>query len=311
MKFFSLLILGLMLTMFVTSLHGIKAQDIFGSGGDGEEGSDGEVVLPDAAQEEYDALDLDALINGEDVDVDGDGDDDEAGGDVYYKNDCGKDIKFKKFYWIKKKKITIPAYVKRPVEVTFTDLGCPCEQFEIIIDGVSQGYTSDPKKDAHCYYPIKDGRQASNDFRYSARKITLYPGKYTIQIRTKQACKYFGKFAIGARYDDGTCCRGDNFKVVRYPVKGKNAKDVCHYFGYDFAEIDAWNLKEATNVAFTCLGKNSEAWVKSWNGDSYKGTCVALFVGHSSRHGTIAEPYGGCYAKNPTLCQERPKYPWS
>jgi len=75
------------------------------------------------------------------------------------------------------------------------------------------------------------------------------------------------------------------------------AKKFCKARGLKLAAIDEDNMAEANNK----LKKKyaDDAWIKSWNTDSYVGSCMILTTG-KSRGAITAEI--NCYAKHRALC---------
>eukprot|EP00761_Pharyngomonas_kirbyi_P002884 gb/GECH01002888.1/.p1 GENE.gb/GECH01002888.1/~~gb/GECH01002888.1/.p1 ORF type:complete len:349 (+),score=90.10 gb/GECH01002888.1/:1-1047(+) len=187
---------------------------------------------------------------------------------------------------------------------SITDIGCPCEQFEIYVNGKSQGLTSDPYVK---YYDdcsssssenIEDGKTAYNNLKYSARQIILQPGSNFIQIFPLKTCSKRGKFSFSFTKNDGICKRGDQFYVIRDPkVKGIIAGKQCAQRGNELAELSSYNFNDVTTVAYSCLGELQPSWIDSWNGDDYGNNCIALTTGQFGMGGALNEPHDGCHTR--------------
>eukprot|EP00761_Pharyngomonas_kirbyi_P011026 gb/GECH01011050.1/.p1 GENE.gb/GECH01011050.1/~~gb/GECH01011050.1/.p1 ORF type:complete len:325 (+),score=96.25 gb/GECH01011050.1/:1-975(+) len=320
MKLSKLLIIGLLfISMFMLTHYRVHAQDDSNSNNNSNERVESsETENDDDNQDDVNIgeIDVGALMNetSNNNDVDGDIVSASAGGNGYkrhYSDRCGKDIHFYKhpLPWNKYKKTGFYFHAYKDMELTFVDLGCPCEQYEIIVDGISKGFTSYPDSYKHCYHKLYYPLAAYNNFDYSARQITVGKGYHTVKIRVKKACSLRGKLAVGFSYDDGKCCRGEDFRVIRYEVPGVKAQHTCDYYGLDLADLTKYNNEEASITAFTCLGHHSSSWVNSWNHNPYYGTCVALNPGYYGHKGSVHVPYHSCYASLPSLCQVRPKKP--
>jgi len=67
------------------------------------------------------------------------------------------------------------------------------------------------------------------------------------------------------------------------------------------------SFMKATQLLFDCIGEFQHAWVAGWNGDSYKGACMAMFTGNAAPGGSINEVE--CKEPVPVICQlEEPQW---
>ncbi|KAI9188376.1 hypothetical protein H9P43_002767 [Blastocladiella emersonii ATCC 22665] len=97
-------------------------------------------------------------------------------------------------------------------------------------------------------------------------------------------------------------------RVVRVldGVDGASAAAVCTRRGYTLADLKTGDtFTTASGITYQALGSGGAAWIHSYDGDAYAGTCVALTVGGSgTQAGSVTVPAGGCTAKlGAVVCQ--------
>ncbi|KAI9188375.1 hypothetical protein H9P43_002766 [Blastocladiella emersonii ATCC 22665] len=97
-------------------------------------------------------------------------------------------------------------------------------------------------------------------------------------------------------------------RVVRVAedVDGASAAAVCTRHGYTLADIKTGDtFTAASGIVHQALCKSGTAWIHSYDGDSYTGSCVALTAGDAGdKLGSVTVPAGGCTAKlGAVLCQ--------
>lgn len=99
------------------------------------------------------------------------------------------------------------------------------------------------------------------------------------------------------------CRHGDSPYFVVPHVEHEAADKACYKHGGRLVEVDSQNFLEVTSVAFRCGGRNSEAWVGSWNGDDYRTKCLVLHTGTAAPGGSINVPRD-CHRPRSALCQK-------
>lgn len=88
---------------------------------------------------------------------------------------------------------------------------------------------------------------------------------------------------LGLRFDQDPLCAfplctagSVNFMYVPGNYTFAQAADACEAQSMVLANINIGNFLEATQVLYTCGGAGSQAFVASWNGDSYQGVPLTL-----------------------------------
>lgn len=97
----------------------------------------------------------------------------------------------------------------------------------------------------------------------------------------------------------------EEFVIINTMVPRCEAEAICHVLGMHLANIDNSNFMQISNMAFQCVGANSQSWIDDWNGDKYQGTCLVLSTGSNALGGTIDAPKC-CAEKLPVICQKKP-----
>lgn len=83
-------------------------------------------------------------------------------------------------------------------------------------------------------------------------------------------------------------------------ASAKNAAALCSSVGLTLAAVKSATWKKALSVVRHCNGPKTGAWIKSWNGDSYRQHAMELRVNAHAIHGSVVVPYS---AWNPALCE--------
>ncbi|KAI9150979.1 hypothetical protein H9P43_009594 [Blastocladiella emersonii ATCC 22665] len=98
--------------------------------------------------------------------------------------------------------------------------------------------------------------------------------------------------------------------VVADSVDAASAAAVCTRRGYSLADLKSGSGSDATftkaiGIVYQALGSGGKAWIHSYDGDSYAGSCVAITAADSaSKAGSVNVPAGGCTAKlSAVVCQ--------
>ncbi|KAI9150976.1 hypothetical protein H9P43_009591 [Blastocladiella emersonii ATCC 22665] len=98
--------------------------------------------------------------------------------------------------------------------------------------------------------------------------------------------------------------------VLSEGVDAASAAAVCTRRGYSLADLKSGSgsgstFATASGVTYQALGSGGKAWIHSYDGDAYAGSCIALTAADSpTKAGSVNVPAGGCTGKlDAVVCQ--------
>ncbi|KAI9151006.1 hypothetical protein H9P43_009621 [Blastocladiella emersonii ATCC 22665] len=91
-------------------------------------------------------------------------------------------------------------------------------------------------------------------------------------------------------------------------TKAADAAAVCAKRGLALADLRSGNSwTQLLGLMYTALGARGSAWIRSYNGNTYVGSCIALTVGDALNKGAITVPPSQCNAVlDAVVCQPPP-----
>jgi len=187
--------------------------------------------------------------------------------------------------------------------VDVTDAFCFGDRFQVFDNDVLLGTTSAAAAPS-CIGGSLTGYSAWLNNKYSRGTFAVGAGDHTIKI--VPIASTFGAGGAYLRARSSPVCRADssNYGIPQTPngATFAQAAQECQNIGMQFADItiNLWN--EATSLAFNCSGANTQTWMKSWQGDSYGGECIALYTG-SGRPGGSINVMPNCSDHRLVLCK--------
>ncbi len=198
-----------------------------------------------------------------------------------------------------------------PAVLKVTDNYCAGDAFYVFDNGKYIGRTNHVVANS-CRTNTTNPEVAWQDPSFSHGTFTLDPGMHKIQFTVAESPFMAG----GANLRVDSSLMGcphhspSGFHIIKSGVPFSAAEKACKSFGMELANIDIYNFLEATDLAFHCSGAFSQSWIRSYWGDTYGGSCLALSTGNMSPGGAINVPVD-CNAANPVICMERGYFPAS
>lgn len=187
-----------------------------------------------------------------------------------------------------------------------TDNYCAGDVFEVWDNDEKLGTTNMVYTNECLTNTTNPDRAYGND-NFSHGEFNLEAGAHKIKIRVLKSPFTAGSGAIRVDSLFMGCVRKLNgFTIISTPVPFFAAAKACRSFGLRLADINIENFMDATNLAFQCSGAFSQTWVKSYWGNTYGGSCLAVSTGNAAPGGSINVPQS-CEVTLPVLCQEGPE----
>lgn len=197
---------------------------------------------------------------------------------------------------------TFHVYNRQFAYLKLTDYFCSGDEFDIYIDGNFAGHSSEARFD-NCRTKTLDPDYAYFHRAWSHFEYGLMPGPHEITIVVTRSP--YGEGYAALRVDPvlTKCCKSiGDFTVIDTPLPWASAEFACRTFGLRLADVDVFNFNEATKEVFACAGPNSAAYVKSYWGNTYNDSCLALHVGSAAPGGSL-NVEAKCSHRLPILCQ--------
>lgn len=197
---------------------------------------------------------------------------------------------------------TFHVYNRQFAYLKLTDYFCSGDEFDIYIDGYFAGHSSEARFD-NCRTKTLDPDHAYFNRAWSHFEYGLLPGPHEITIVVTRSP--YGEGYAALRVDPvlTKCCKCiGEFTVIDTPLPWASADFACRTFGLRLADVDVFNFNEATKEVFACAGPNSAAYVKSYWGNTYNDSCLALHVGSAAPGGSL-NVEAKCSHRLPILCQ--------
>lgn len=192
-----------------------------------------------------------------------------------------------------------------PCLLKVTDNYCAGDAFYVFDNGVYLGRTNHVNANS-CRTNTTNAEVAWMDPSFSHGSFTLEPGLHKIQFTVAESPFMAGGAALRVDSSLMGCPRHSpsGFHIIQSGVPFSAAERACRSFGMELADIDIYNFLEVTDLAFHCAGAFSQSWIRSYWGDTYGGSCLALSTGNMAPGGAINVPVS-CNAAYPVICQER------
>ena len=190
---------------------------------------------------------------------------------------------------------------KHPMVLKITDYFCSGDRFAVYDNGVFIGETGPTHWD-HCKTSTCDADRAFESGSWSSLTHALHPGHHnvTVKVLLSPYSEGFGAIRVDPVYYK--CCYSQSgLTLVDTPVAHCDAEAACRSFGLKLADVDVYNFNAATQVVFGCGGQFASAWIKSYWGNTYQNSCLALNTGVMAPGGSINTP--NCGSHKPVLCQ--------
>lgn len=192
--------------------------------------------------------------------------------------------------------------VSQPVILKVTDYFCAGDRFAVYDNETLLGESSKAEFD-ECKTTSNSPDWAYTHSDWSSFSFSLEPGFHTIIIKVLQSPYNEGYGAIRIDPLLLKCCLSmSELTLVDSPTPFASANNACESFGMKLAEVDVYNLNDATKVIFGCAGQFGSAYIKSYWGETYQSKCLALYTGSYAPGGTISSPMD-CSTPMPVLCQ--------
>jgi hypothetical protein len=189
-----------------------------------------------------------------------------------------------------------------PTILKITDYYCTGDRFEILDNGRSIGRSSESCFD-DCKTTTGNPQHAYENDQWSSFTASLTPGRHNITIKVLSSPYKEGFGAIRVDPMLYKCCLSINgLTLIDTPVSYCNAESACEAFGMKLADVDVYNFNDATKVVFGCAGAFGSAYIKSYWGDNYQNSCLALYTGSAAPGGAVSTPVS-CNKTMPVLCQ--------
>lgn len=189
-----------------------------------------------------------------------------------------------------------------PTILKITDYFCIGDRFEIYDNGVCIGKSSEA-----CFDECKT-TTGCPDFAYeheqwSSFTASLTPGHHNITIKVLASPYKEGFGAIRVDPMLYKCCLSHSgLTLIDTPVPYHKAEAACRAFGMKLADVDVYNFNDATKVIFGCAGAFGKAYIKSYWGNNYQDSCLAVYTGSAAPGGAVSTPVN-CKTALPVLCQ--------
>jgi len=197
---------------------------------------------------------------------------------------------------------TFHIHNRRYAYLKLTDYFCSGDEFDIYINGEFAGHSSEARFD-ECRTKTLDPDHAYFHHAWSHFEYGLEPGTHEVTIVVTRSP--YGEGYAALRVDPvlTKCCKSiGDFTVIDTPLPWASAEFACRTFGLRLADVDVFNFNEATKEVFACAGPNSAAYIKSYWGNTYNDSCLALHVGTTAPGGSV-NAEGKCSHRLPILCQ--------
>lgn len=185
-----------------------------------------------------------------------------------------------------------------------TDYFCSGDEFDLYINGEFAGHSSRAHFD-ECRSKTLDPDYAYFHSAWSHFEYGLMPGAHEITIVVTRSV--YGEGYAALRVDPvlTKCCKSiGDFTVIATSLPWASADFACRSFGLRLADVNVFNFNEATKEVFACAGPNSAAYIKSYWGNTYHDSCLALHVGSAAPGGSV-NAEGKCSNRLPILCEGR------
>lgn len=193
-----------------------------------------------------------------------------------------------------------------PTVLKLTDYFCSGDRFMVYHNGHFVGNTTKTIFD-ECKSTTNDPDYAFGHEPWSKFEYALQPGHHNITLRVITSPYREGYAAIRVDQMLLKCCLSlSGLTMIDTPVPFAGAEHACRTFGMKLADVDVFNFNEATQVVFGCGGPNSAAYIKSYWGNTYDNSCLALYTGNAVPGGAISTVMN-CGKKLPVLCQGETK----
>ena len=97
----------------------------------------------------------------------------------------------------------------------------------------------------------------------------------------------------------------NDFTLVNSPLPFDQAQSACDSIGLTLADIGLYkNLASATDLAFQCIGPFRKAWIRSFYGDDYGQSCLAVKTKIMAPGGEVGIEED-CQIPLPVLCMSK------
>ena len=191
---------------------------------------------------------------------------------------------------------------KQSMTLKITDYFCTGDKFAVYDNGVHIGDTS-PTHFDECKTSTGDADFAFEHGAWSSLSYALAPGHHNVTIKVLASPYKEGYGAIRVDSVYYKCCYSQGgLTLVDTPVPFCEAEAACRAFGMKLADVDVYNFNAATQVVFGCGGQFASAYIKSYWGNTYHDSCLALYTGSAAPGGSISTPVN-CDKHMPVLCQ--------
>lgn len=191
---------------------------------------------------------------------------------------------------------------EHPAVLKITDYYCSGDRFMVFDNGRFIGNTSHALFD-NCTTTTCDPDHAYYHEEWSHFTYALHAGPHNITLRVIDSPYHEGYAAIRVDPNYMKCCLSlHGLTLIDTRVPYSSAEHACRAHGMELADVDVYNFNDATKVVFGCGGAFSSAYIKSYWGNSYHHSCLALYTGSAAPGGAISTPVS-CHEKMPVLCQ--------
>ncbi len=183
-----------------------------------------------------------------------------------------------------------------------TDLMCSGDRFAVYDNGVLLGNSSVPTFD-ECRSNTESPNTAYGNSTWSSFHATLGPGVHAITIKVLISVYGSGSGAIRVKSPLAICDHSaSGLTVIQSPSPFIGAADMCQSIGKELANITVYNFNAATQLVFDCVGPSRHAFIRSYWGNTYQNSCLALYSGSAAPGGAVSVP-ADCFEASPAICQ--------
>ncbi len=189
-----------------------------------------------------------------------------------------------------------------PVMLEVQDFVCSGNRFAIYDNGVFIGNST---------YALNDGcatfaptvESAAGNLYYTSFERLMPPGAHRITLQVIASVAGHGAAGIRIKYPLSVCAlQLSSLFLVKTAEPFAAAEATCQSIGLSLANITTYNFADATRLVYECVGAFSRAFLKSFQGDTYGNSCLALHTSGSVPGGSIGIP-PSCAEPLPLLCQ--------
>jgi hypothetical protein len=149
----------------------------------------------------------------------------------------------------------------------------------------------------------------SKPHKFSAGSFRLEPGWHNISIKVTHA--HYGGGSAAARLDPilVQCAlktaNTNDFVLIDTPLPFDQALTACESLDLTLADIGLYKtLASATDLAFQCIGPFRKAWIRSFYGDDYGQSCLAVRTKVMAPGGEVGIEED-CQIALPILCMSK------